>query len=375
MKLSELLSKHSSIVLLNENDNQKILDFFRDSPMKGEKIELSYDRSPDFFQLLKFQSNDYYVFAYQENDKILAIGTLLIRSGYVGEILQNVGYLGDLRVKNNRHAQLAWRDFYDDLMVHFENIEEFKNTKYLYTVVIDSNKAAKRALVAQSKQKFQYHLVSKYKMINIFQLVPFQFQRSGNFTFQNFNEVEENEIKSFLKSNHQKTIFGLNEDDIISRIKNWPSLQQDQIFVIKRNGVIVAFTYLWSPTPYKKIIVQKFPNVFLIVMNMMLSKKLRLKNEFKVLYLNSLTIDKNLSKSEIKQVLHLILHRAFSHKLKKDFHSIAFADFEYNNYFELLPLSLSNQTPMAMYQVLLRKKFDDLALPTEKESFFEMSLV
>ena len=58
MKLQEIIDKHPRIRRATSKDNNDILDFFDDVDMKGTGINIGYERRPDFFKFLNFQSQD-----------------------------------------------------------------------------------------------------------------------------------------------------------------------------------------------------------------------------------------------------------------------------------------------------------------------------
>lgn len=374
MKLQELISKHEGISLADRRNNTEILHFFNKTPMKGEKIELIYDRSPDFFSFLEFTSPDYFVFTYSEENQIKAIGTLTLRQGFINGKLNPVGYLGDLRVKNQKRALLAWRSFYDDLITHFSQIEEFKGTRYLFTAVIDSNVQARQALIAQSKQKFQYHKICQYKMVNIFN----KFLPTINLRFQflTMEQVSRVQLTHFLNENQSRLNFGLSAKSIFEKINSLPRLEKKSVIVVKENDQILAFTYLWSPSPEKKIMVRNFPKFLTLILSILnrSKKKLGPKEELRILYLNSLTISHDIHGSKLESLINALISFVMKTSLMKEYHSLAFPDFADHPISQHLKLCLKNETEMALYQVLPRHQFEELSL-REGSCFFEMSLV
>lgn len=374
MKLQELISRHQGISLADRRNNTEILHFFNETPMKGEKIELLYDRSPDFFSFLEFTSHDYFVFTYSEENQIKAIGTLTLRQGFINGKLNTVGYLGDLRVKNQKKALLVWRRFYDDLMIHFSNIEEFKDTRYLFTAVIDSNVQARQALIAQSKQKFQYHKICQYKMVNIFN--KFFPTTNFNYQFMTLDQVSRDQLTHFLNINQSRLNFGLSAESIFEKINFLPRLDNESVIVVKENEQIIAFTYLWSPSPEKKILVRNFPKFLTLILSLLNRSKRKLgpKEELRILYLNSLTFSHDIHGSKLDSLINELISFVMKTSLMKEYHSLAFPDFADHPISQYLKLCLKNETEMALYQVLPRHQFEELSLE-EGSCFFEMSLV
>ncbi len=174
MKLNDLLGRHPLCHLGTPEDNEKILKFYQTVPMKGSKLAIRYDRSPDFFKFLECHSDTFFVFWFGTSDVVEGIGTVVLRPGYVNGESTTVGYLGDLRFNNNRRMALAWRKFYSDLLKSAPFIEEFNGVRHFLTAIMDENKSASNALNNNAKNTFQYVPKSSYEMINIFKRKPFQ---------------------------------------------------------------------------------------------------------------------------------------------------------------------------------------------------------
>src|SRR4051794_29165243 len=112
--LDALLAAYPSIRIASsdEEENQRILRFFDQSPMKGSSLSLRYERKPDFFALLRMQAPRSLVVVADKGGEIASVGTISVRAGYVDGRVVSVGYLGDLRIAFDRRLLVQWRKVY-----------------------------------------------------------------------------------------------------------------------------------------------------------------------------------------------------------------------------------------------------------------------
>lgn len=372
MKLSDLIEKHPGIEIASSKDNEAILSFFENVPMKGKGLELSYLRSPDFFSFLKLQSNKHFVFVYKDKNQILALGSLSIRKAFINGKLETLGYLGDLRVRPQLNSTRAWRDFYNDLMQCSSMIDELHNVRFFTTVMIDSNLLAKKALVSQSRMMFQYSEISKYKMVNILARYK-KVNANVDFTIQYLNYSESAELRHFLATAHSQYQLGYDSMEWERRDQLW----NNSFIAVSHGSKILGVTQLWSPSPQKKIVLKNIPQFIKLIGRLTLSRRspFKVNSEFKVLYMNALTIDPKLEPDRAKEVFNILCHQAWQSPKMKSYHCLAFADFEKNPLRGSLTGFLTNSTPMSLYQVVLRQNSDELKIENDRPINFEMSLV
>ncbi len=374
MRLFDLISKHKLAHLAKIEDNEKILHFFNSSAMKGKGLALRYDRSPDFFRFLSYQSPDHFVFWFGENEMVEGVGTVVIRPGMIGGKKTMVGYLGDLRFNHSKKMALAWRRFYSELMLHAPEIEEFKGCRHFLTAIIDENKSAQNSLVNSSKNTFYYSSKINYEMINVFQRKPFHFCSKKSYSIVSKASVEDFPlIKSFLKKNHQKRPFGFvfsefDYDELDYRLKNWDQFLPGQILVAKKDQEIVGVTGLWSPRNGKKIIVDKIPafqNFFFKCFSPFVTVP-KIHQELNLLYLTLLTF-------EDPQVVRDFVDYILKNKLNSK-QMIALTNFPEKSFLPYLSDYFYISKSMKLFQVYDKSRLEDdiefLNIPG-----FEMSLV
>ena len=147
MRLAELVARYPNARLATQADNERILAFFERTPMRAAAFEVQYLRRPDFFKLLRYQSDRAFVLLTEDDaGGVRSVATASLRPGWVDGRPTTVGYLGDLRVAFDRVFSRAWRQLFADLVTRTHEIEELADCTHWFTTVIDGNRAARAAL-------------------------------------------------------------------------------------------------------------------------------------------------------------------------------------------------------------------------------------
>ena len=392
MKLKELLEKHPKVTLATKEDNNEILTFFSTLPMEGTKTAISYEREPNFFKFLSFCGPLSFIFLIRlkKNGEILGVGTLVLRPGLIKGEKKWVGYLGDLRVKPNPRASVIWRKFYGDLLSNSDLIEEFGGCEFFYTSILKENLKAMNALVHNKKNPFQYFHLMEYKMVNI--LIKYPELR----LLPNFQKIEldvhfsraclgdKEEIIKFLRCQNKKRAFGFcfeeHYDELNFRLDKWDNIVLENFILAKdKKGQIKGLTLLWSPSPSKKIKIEKLPPSlkFYFLVQGLLKKSPQEGEELEVLYLNFLEIDQSLKEVDKKLIFSSMIDYVYRLPQSKSFHAISYCSFE-KTLFDNLEGYVMHSTALSLYLVQRRKKIGEDEVTPDLGLLppgFEMSLV
>tara|TARA_Y100001970_G_C14215863_1_gene849594 strand:+ start:667 stop:1845 length:1179 start_codon:yes stop_codon:yes gene_type:complete len=392
MKLKDLFLKHPRVSLAKEEDNDEILSFFSTLPMEGTKTAISYDRKPDFFKFLSFCGPLSYVFIVRAKKEggICGVGTLVLRPGFIMGEQKWVGYLGDLRIQPGPRASVIWRKFYGDLMDHAQSIEEFGGCEFFYTSILRENRKALNALVYNKKNPFQYFPLAQYKMVNI--LLRYPGHGLKNIFKKNLKEIkfsrgsleDKAEITKFLKGQNKDRAFGFcfeeKFDEINFRLEKWNNSLLENFIVAKdAEGKIMALTLLWSPSPSKKIMIDKLPVSLKLYfyLQKMFKKSPKEGGELEVLYLNFLEVRNSLSQVEQRFLFSSLINYIYDLPIFRDYHALSYCAFE-GTALDNLSGYIKHSTSLLLYLVQRRQKIgEDDPMPdigTVPPSF-EMSLV
>ena len=175
MKLADLVARYPTARLATPADNARILDFFEQTPMRTSAFDVQYRRRPDFFQLLRYQSDRSFVIVSEDAaGAVRSVGTISLRPGWMGGQPTTIGYLGDLRIAFDRELARAWRRLFADLLTQAHDIDELADCTQWFTAVLDTNRAALTALRRRGGDARQPSLVpiAPFTMRNLIMRLP-----------------------------------------------------------------------------------------------------------------------------------------------------------------------------------------------------------
>ena len=258
MDLATFLAAYPEVQLASSVDDELVRDFFHRVPMKGKGMQLQYLRSPTFAAFLDCHSATHFVFFVRGvSGAIEGAGTLVIRPGMINGQIENVGYLGDLRIDNIRRWGRYWRDFYLALMRTASQISEFGGARYFLTAMLKQNTRAQKAL---GQSSVGYHSYMPYKMVNV---VKAWMPVKDHFRVSLWKDVPSAELWDFHRqANSQKPlgwVFSQEYNEGHWRLKHWPDFSLSEGVALRDEQGMAVSGAFWYPGSVKKIMVQRMP--------------------------------------------------------------------------------------------------------------------
>ncbi|MFP5458853.1 MAG: hypothetical protein ACLGG7_08985 [Bacteriovoracia bacterium] len=329
MDLAELLRKYPDVRLLDSHEaDGRVRDFFHRAPMSGKGLQLQYQRAPSFRAFLECHAEKSFVFYVESaTGEIEGAGTLVIRPGMVQGQREMVGYLGDLRIDNIRRWGRYWRDFYFELMKVAPTISEFCGARFYYTAVLHQNTKARKAL---GESKIGYHPFHSYQMVNVFkQWAPVL----DRFHVKTWDTVSLSALEDFYRETNRAKPLGWVVDDDYSeikwRLKHWPGFSARDGFVLEDHKGIALAAALWSPSPRKKIVVQRLPSAQKRLVSFFgaLVPMPREGEELRCLYLTTLDRRPGLSDADWQKGFLQLVKIGLREAHRRGFHCLSVAEF------------------------------------------------
>ncbi|AMP04986.1 hypothetical protein [Collimonas pratensis] len=112
--------------------------------MKGA-LPLRFDRTPDYFALHRCHAADQRTWlAENEDGDIKGIASLIVRDGYLMNRIQQVAYLGDLRLTPDRYLSRVWMDEGRNRLV---DLGREAGVEHAYCCMIRDNRLAVQSLL------------------------------------------------------------------------------------------------------------------------------------------------------------------------------------------------------------------------------------
>ena len=233
-----------------EEDNEQLLELFSDIPMRGSLI-LTTERAPQFFSLYTLQDADTECWVYERAGRLLGLGTIISREGWVDGRSTRVAYLGDLRARPEVRGALA--RFYGQI---FGDFQARTGCEHFYTGIMASNARALKSLTARGehrKTQPRYDIFRRYDAIQV------QFQRrprvaASHLRVRTARPEDLSAITRFLADDHKNRPFGYRYDagEFEHRLATWPGFSLDQTYLAFKNGALHGVCTAWDARDVKR---------------------------------------------------------------------------------------------------------------------------
>lgn len=377
MKIQELFNNDPDFKLfrlLGVNDNEKIINFFNQTSMQTTDLKLRYERLPNFFTFLNFQSDKSFVVGADKNEEEIKLtASFTVRDGYINGHIKRIAYLGDLRVKGGISFSKKWQNAYGKLLEKSSELED-AGFDYAITAIMGGNKKALSALVNNPRSQFHYNKICDYYMVNL--IMPYWKITKIKKEVYRATEKDKKDLLNFLETQNKNKLFGYSRAFIERALDVWPDFSISNFIIVKDNDQIVGATATWNPGVAKKIVVESLPSN-LKILNKLISpftKTTKVNDELKVQYLNFLNVvdSKNIDK---QLVLLKILEFLRQENAFRKFDLISFGDFSPNYLHKGLKNLITDKTSLELYQVVHKNNKTDIISPNNDDISFEISLV
>jgi hypothetical protein len=371
MRLAELVARYPNTRLATPADNARILDFFERTPMHTSAFDVRYTRRPDFFKLLRYQSDRAFVMLSEDaGGSIRSLATATLRPGWVDGQPTTIGYLGDLRVSLDRVFTRAWRRLFTDLITQATQIEELADCTHWFTTVIDGNRAALAALghdgrpenpARRVRRPHQPSLVpiGPFTMRNLVMRLPLAGRSRRRVPWQvcDAPAARSAALTAFFEEENRLMPFGF-RGELARRLLRWDGLSiADFVYATDERG-IAACVAPWSPSTAKQTIVSHVPTMLRLLgrgARALPSPPLRVPDAGEPLrmpYLTHLTFASRLTPDERAGVFRSVLHHLFDRWRGADWHCVAMCDFDAWNLGRALGGFVQQTVPITVYAVV-----------------------
>jgi hypothetical protein len=311
--------------------------------MATPALDISYQRGPDFFRLLRYNGpNQITLIFHDKAGDIAGTGTAIFRPGYIGGKPTTVGYLGDLRMGHDRRTLIQWRKIIEDMVNYSPSLAETGFCRHFCTAVLQENSKAQAALVRNRRGGFSYKELAQYNITYVLAKSPSPARLMNSLLRQpaySIGSPDISDLMDFLDEQQRCREYGLQikSHELAYRFRHWELLSQDDFLaVFDHTGRIIATTAPWSPHHAKTMTIERMP--------LSLKAIRRIGNSFRrglrplpregetvdTLYLTHLEISADLDPADRKRAFRTLLDAIFDKYLKTPgsrWHMIGFADF------------------------------------------------
>ena len=391
MRLAELVARYPNTRLATAADNGRILDFFERSPMHTSAFDVQYRRRPDFFRLLQYQSDRAFVFIAEDDEGSLrGLATASLRPGWVGGQPTTIGYLGDLRVRQDRRFSAAWRRLFADLLTSAPHVEELADCTHWFTTVLDGNRAALAALGREARASRRVHRspqpslvpIGPFTMRNLIMRLPSagRSRRQGRWEVCDASAADAAALTAFFEEENRVAPFGF-RGELARRLVRWDGLSIADFAYVADDIGIAACVAPWSPGAAKQTVVSRVPTLLRLVgrgARALPSPPIRVPEPGEPLrmpYLTHLTFASRLTPDERAGMFRSLIDRLFDRWRGADWHCVAMCDFGAWDLGRALRGFVQQTVPITVYAVVPPGRDPWSGLEPVCPPAFEMAMV
>lgn len=234
---------------------------FADVSMEADVV-LSVRRDPDFDLLYRLQSPSWDSWVVELDGCVAAMGTVLVREGYVGGERCRVGYLGDLRISPAAQGRFLLDRLYRSLLE--EAASRYQCDVFL-TAIIASNERALRALTVRNERTARrgrplYTRLMDFDIRSL-HLLTIPAVASQSIRVRRGREEDVPRIARFLDDDARRRPFGhvMGEAELRRHLTTWPGFSIESFYLAEdRAGELRGVIALWDAAPVKRMVVQAY---------------------------------------------------------------------------------------------------------------------
>lgn len=367
MDFDQFIRKLPNLKRAGPADNDRILSFMQQTGAQ-KRFTLLYDRSPDFFSLLNLSSPDHFVLYYENNGKIEGVisYTLLKSQGF------DTLYVGDFKIKaSSEDMKARWRAFANEFIENVNEMEEFRNVKFIYMVMMDDNTKAYHRLIASNILSFTYKKVHNYKMINV--IGRKWWKPSHNKFTHTVTEATSDSMSRLLNASAKDKFSNDHQTTIRYRAEKISSMAR--IFEVKdADGKLLLQASLEDVAPAKRIQIKRLPfslKLTSMTLPLMKGKMYSEGSPMDILYLSNVTF--HCDKKQMGEVLKYALNASLAYSSKR-YHMVSFSLFGPEEFLipEIEKYFLTQIEPLGYYQIIPSWGEE---IPKDKLPNFNMSYI
>jgi hypothetical protein len=237
-------------------DSDVLCRLFRSIHVKSA-LELTQERDPDFFEMLRMHLGGYETFLF-ENDAgdVIACSSIARRDGWLDGARIPTGYFCDLRIAPGFRGGRVLAQAYAPCM---EWTRQQYGGEVFNTVVFDSNKQAIAALVGRDGEVSEKRAGQPvYREMTPFRMTSVQFTTARPAPERPVREAgpaDRDELFAFIAAGQKRRVLGecLDEEVLERRLATWPGLTLGDFLVARGgDGRIAGCLAPWDTGAFKR---------------------------------------------------------------------------------------------------------------------------
>jgi hypothetical protein len=244
--------------LATRADNPAILTFLGQRAMRAG-LALRFDRSPDFFALLDAHSQHHETWLLLQRERVLGMGSIVTRLGYIDGAAEPVAYVGELRVSPRRTAAGLWRTL---LRERAAALRAELGVRYGFCCIIRGNRLARASVLSSHGEGLRFSHLRGYSSVAILARKPWARRTGTGLTVRRAGEADAGPLRAFLDEHSRWQPFGVVFDDATwqHRLRRWPGFGIKSFYLAAdAAGTILGCLAPWDKTAIARTVIESMP--------------------------------------------------------------------------------------------------------------------
>jgi hypothetical protein len=239
-------------------DNEALCKLFQSIHLPAS-LELTQERDPDFFAMLRMHSGAYHAFTgLSDEGEVSGCASMPRRLAWDGDRRVESAYLCDLRIVPRFRSRGALGLAFDAFL---EFVAKDYGAELFTTVIFDTNDRAKKALVGKKTTEAAVgnrRLQPMYREMTKFHMTSVHFTTNKPAPSRPVNEAsssDRDELFQFLIDGQRRRLLGecLDEEILNRRLATWPGFSLSDFLIARnRQGKIAGCLAPWDTGVYKR---------------------------------------------------------------------------------------------------------------------------
>ncbi|MCB9025276.1 MAG: hypothetical protein H6625_03090 [Bdellovibrionaceae bacterium] len=260
--------------LATEDDSDNLIKFYEET-LVTTPIHLKLHKQGSFFFQYKMQSKatSTYILVDDKSDKkIKAMVNLLFREAKIDGVIQQVGYVTDLRIASDRKVILEWTRF---LLPTLREAKKAQDCRYIFSVVGEAQQQAMNAFIRPRNVRRElprYYLYRKFSVVSLHALWPWALDPLPSIQTEPATVKDLPDLAEYVskKNSHRTPNYHPSPEHFLRNLELWGELKIEDFLLAKDgNGSIVGCTALWNSHAHEQFIAVKYDSMSLTLKEML----------------------------------------------------------------------------------------------------------
>lgn len=231
---------------LDESWNDRFLELSERAPVRTERLQIHFDRSPDIFTIPKLTSYRNVPLGLFHDDHLIGCAVASYQKRYINGALTDVIYLGNMHVIERGTGHIFLKKLSERVV---QKMKDRPEVKYLYAYVMEGNRPAdKLARLGELDSRW----AGSVSMSTILTIKPIALD--SKYTVRKAEMADVDQIVALLSDEYRQQWLApeMSKKRFLQNLKNRQNIGIKNYFLAIRNNEVVGTCLAWDMTPFKK---------------------------------------------------------------------------------------------------------------------------